>query len=127
MNNSNKRKKGDFDNFNNSDNYEKLLIDKIENLELDINLNSANLMEFAKSGGLTQTISNNIAKKFKKIDEKLDSIDKIYKKLDYIQTILERSLIEKDYVIENLRTENTDLKKELISNISLNKDNDYFY
>jgi len=109
MNNSNKRKKNEFD-FNNSDNYEQSLIDKIENLDLDINLNS-----------------NNISKRFKKIDEKLDSIDKIYKKLDYMQTTIEKILIEKDYVIENLRNENIELKKELISNINLNKDNDYFY
>ena len=114
MNNSNKRKKNEFNsNFNNSDNsdnYEKSLIDKIENLDLDINLNS-----------------NNISKRFKKIDEKLESIDKIYKKLDYMQTTIEKILIEKDYVIENLRNENIELKKELISNINLNKDNDYFY
>jgi hypothetical protein len=108
MNNSNKRKKTEFD-FN-SNNYEKSLIDKIENLDLDLNLNS-----------------NNLAKKFKKIDEKLDSIDKIYKKLDYIQSILEKDLVEKDYIIENLRSENTDLKKELVTSITLNKDNDYFY
>jgi hypothetical protein len=56
----------------------------------------------------------------------IDEIDKLNIKMDKIHKNIEKSLVEKEYVIENLQNELNILKDELKTNISEKRDNDYF-
>jgi hypothetical protein len=73
-----------------------------------------------------------IEDKINKIEVKLETMDKIYAKLDSIENLIKKKLTEKDYIIENLTNENNELKKDLIESVILNekdkeKENIYFY
>ena len=59
-----------------------------------------------------------------------EDVQKIYIKMDNFEKKIEKILIEKDYIIDNLRDELSELKsenKELSQSLYSSNKNDYFY
>ena len=111
-----KKRKNELGESNELNNFEENLIEKLN--KININTDS---VKFKK-----------IEEKIINIETKLETVEKIYAKLDSIYNLIEKKLTEKDYVIENLTNENIELKKDLIESIMTNekdkeKENIYFY
>ena len=108
-----KKRKNEFEELNN---FEENLIEKLNKINI-----SSDSIKFKK-----------IEEKIINIETKLETVEKIYTKLDSIYNLIEKKLTEKDYIIENLTNENIELKKDLIESIITNekdneKENIYFY
>jgi predicted transcriptional regulator len=77
-----------------------------------------------------ETVLHKILKKMNGLEKKIDEMQKIYIKMDNFEKKMEKILIEKDYVIDNLKDEIEKLRsdnKELTETVYSSSKNDYFY
>lgn len=77
-----------------------------------------------------ETVLHKILKKMTGLEKKIDEMQKIYIKMDHFEKKMEKILIEKDYVIDNLKDEIEKLRsdnKELTETVYSSSKNDYFY
>ena len=102
------------------------------------NINYQNLLSELNELNISNSNSNKLMlsellKKINIIEKKVDELNKINLKVDTLQKNLDKILIEKDYTIENLYDQITDLKSEIreknysSEDNSNKKINDYFY
>ena len=101
------------------------------------------LLEYSDSDNDITEIINNISKLnidnelFKKIIKKIDNLEKkveslslVNIKIDTLKKDIDKIMIEKDYIIDNLKIEVTELKNQLKENnnhiISSNNINNYY-
>ena len=70
-----------------------------------------------------------IIKKMDKLDKKIDDFSKIEIKIEKLDNKMEKSLIEKDYIIDNLKDEIFQLRNKIndLENISSKKYDRYDY
>lgn len=113
------------------------LVECEENSE-ENNISYQNLLSELNELNISNSNSNKLMlsellKKINIIEKKVDELNKINLKVDALQKNLDKILIEKDYTIENLHDQITDLKSEIreknysSEDNSNKKINDYFY
>jgi phage-related tail protein len=112
-----------------SDNY--LLRKKQRTLSMDTEADHDEIINTLNNLNINnnEILLNKILKKITVLEKKIEDIQKIYIKMDNFEKKIEKILIEKDYIIDNLRDELSELRsenKELSQSLHSSNKNNYF-